>query len=450
MKQVALNDESHFTLVSGLWKGERAPLKSAKVLRGTNFGGDGLLDFDDVVDLEVEERHFAERKLAEGDIIVERSGGGPKQPVGRVALFTPPDESPYFSSNFTTTLRVRDRTVFDPGYVALYLHALYLGGATETLQRATTGIRNLDWREYLRFEIPALPLDAQKDLAHLIGSVRKAYRNERELIDVLARLKQATMRELFTRGLCGEAQKETEIGLVPESWKPTQVVRLGVVKGGKRMPKGIPLVPENTGRPYLRVTDFRDHSIRDKGILYVPRGYEGVIQRYRISSRDVYISIAGSIGLVGQVPEHLDDANLTENAAKIVLARDDVLPRFVMYALASNACQDQIERATAKNAQPKLALTRIEQILVPLPSTLDEQHEIVTILDALDRKIALHRQKRAVLEELFQSLLHKLMTGEIRVADLDLSALGSTPSLVNPGTAEPKGDFLSRAGGASP
>jgi type I restriction enzyme S subunit len=59
-----------------------------------------------------------------------------------------------------------------------------------------------------------------------------------------------------------------------------------------------------------------------------------------------------------------------------------------------------------------------------LPPSLNEQREIVAILDTLDRKIALHRQKRAVLEELFLSLLHKLMTGAIRVDQLDLSALG--------------------------
>ena len=52
-----------------------------------------------------------------------------------------------------------------------------------------------------------------------------------------------------------------------------------------------------------------------------------------------------------------------------------------------------------------------------------EQREIVSILDAIDRKIDLHRRKRAVLEELFKSLLHKLMTGEIRVDQLDLSTL---------------------------
>lgn len=74
----------------------------------------------------------------------------------------------YFSSNFTTTIRIQDQPLFNPGYIALYLHALYLDGATETLQRATTGIRNLDWREYLRIEVPAHPLQEQQSLARLI------------------------------------------------------------------------------------------------------------------------------------------------------------------------------------------------------------------------------------------------------------------------------------------
>ena len=72
---------------------------------------------------------------------------------------------------------------------------------------------------------------------------------------------------------------------------------------------------------------------------------------------------------------------------------------------------------------PILSKGTFEKIGIYASRSYDEQREIVAILDALDRKIALHRQKRAVLEELFQALLHKLMTGAIRVADLDLSAL---------------------------
>ena len=71
-------------------------------------------------------------------------------------------------------------------------------------------------------------------------------------------------------------------------------------------------------------------------------------------------------------------------------------------------------------------MARVEQIKLPLPTTLDEQREIVTILDAIDRKIDLHRRKRVALDDLFKALLHKLITGEILVAALDLSALQST------------------------
>jgi type I restriction enzyme S subunit len=60
------------------------------------------------------------------------------------------------------------------------------------------------------------------------------------------------------------------------------------------------------------------------------------------------------------------------------------------------------------------------EIVRPSP---DEQREIATILDAIDAKIDLHRRKRALLDALFQSLLHKLMTGAVRVSDLDLSSL---------------------------
>jgi type I restriction enzyme S subunit len=84
-----------------------------------------------------------------------------------------------------------------------------------------------------------------------------------------------------------------------------------------------------------------------------------------------------------------------------------------------------LRQLASGNGSTRAALTGgiLKMVPVPLPPTLDEQGEIVAILDALDRKIDLHKRKRAVLDELFKSLLHKLMTGEIRVSDLDLSDL---------------------------
>jgi type I restriction enzyme S subunit len=91
-----------------------------------------------------------------------------------------------------------------------------------------------------------------------------------------------------------------------------------------------------------------------------------------------------------------------------------------------------------------LNLDDIETFKVPCPSDQAEANEIVEILLGLDRKIDLHKRKRAVLEELFKSLLHKLMTGEIRVADLDLSALETAEESIGANGASPK-----RADGAA-
>ena len=78
---------------------------------------------------------------------------------------------------------------------------------------------------------------------------------------------------------------------------------------------------------------------------------------------------------------------------------------------------------SASDGKFNLNTAAIDSLLLPLPPTLSEQREIVAVLDVIDCKIALHRRKRAVLEELFKALLHKLMTGEIRVEELDISVL---------------------------
>ena len=284
-----------------------------------------------------------------------------------------------------------------------------------------TGRQRIPTDVLLDLPFPEFDPEEQTTVSDTLEMIQQLMAVETLSIETTQALKRAAMQTLFTRGLRGQAQKETEIGRVPESWESTNVISVATVKGGKRMPKGVALTSENTGQPYVRVTDFRDHGVDADQILFVPKSYESVIARYTISSKDVYISIAGTIGLVGQIPKSLDGANLTENAAKVSVTDERVTSRFLMYALASDTCQAQIVQSTATNAQPKLALVRIEQLQCPIPPKLDEQREIVAILDAIDRKIDLHRRKRAVLEELFKALLHKLMTGQIRVEELDLT-----------------------------
>jgi hypothetical protein len=106
-------------------------------------------------------------------------------------------------------------------------------------------------------------------------------------------------------------------GNLPSGWTKTTIGEVGKVKGGKRLPQGHSYSNSPTRFPYIRVTDFADLTINTQELKYLPSETQQFIKQYTISKDDVFISIAGSIGKVGVIPEHLDGANLTENAAKI-------------------------------------------------------------------------------------------------------------------------------------
>ena len=113
---------------------------------------------------------------------------------------------------------------------------------------------------------------------------------------------------------------EQELYELPEGWDWLFLREFAYIKGGKRLPKGEQLLDIKTAYPYVRVSDFNEKgSIDIDNLKYLsPSAYQQ-IKNYTISSEDLYISIAGTIGKTGFLPYCLKQANLTENAAKIVL-----------------------------------------------------------------------------------------------------------------------------------
>lgn len=151
---------------------------------------------------------------------------------------------------------------------------------------------------------------------------------------------------------------------------------------------------------------YSKSSIDTSDLKYLTCEDRAAIERYTISSEDVYISIAGTIGLVGIVPKELDGANLTENAAKILINNSDELNKnYLVYYLASIIGQQEIAARVAKTSQPKLAISRIEQIQLAYPP-LTEQLVISHVLHAVQRardtrlrESDLERERKAALME---------------------------------------------------
>ena len=230
--EISVADSNYFVTLNGLWTGKNPPFVQAGVIRNTNFSPSGEIDYSNIAYLQVEANQLTKRQLEPGDIILERSGGGPKQPVGRVVYFDR-REGVFSFSNFTSAIRVKDKNELDPRFVFYRLMELYQSGRTEDIQRRTTGIRNLDFSAYKdRARVPSIPLPEQKKIAHILSSVQQAIEAQERIIQTTTELKMALMHKLFTEGLRHEPQNQSEIGLVPESWEVVRIKATGTVVTG--------------------------------------------------------------------------------------------------------------------------------------------------------------------------------------------------------------------------
>jgi type I restriction enzyme S subunit len=198
--------------------------------------------------------------------------------------------------------------------------------------------------------------------------------------------------------------KQTEVGIIPNEWEERTIESIAFVTSGKRLPLGHSLTEQETPYPYIRVVDMRPGTVSLAEIKFVPVGVFPAIRRYRIFKDDIFISVAGTLGIVGKIPLELNGANLTENADRITnitCSRD-----YLLHVMGSPLIQNTIDSLRTVGAQPKLALTRIRKFLIPLPPTKAEQQAIAEALSDAD----------ALIEHLEQRIAKKRLNSRARSA----------------------------------
>lgn len=320
----------------------------------------------------------------------------------------------------TEVIPIRSYPQLHTEYLALYLKQPSIRQELASKMEGTTGRQRLPKVVVEHLLLPLPPLPEQRAIAHVLRTVQEAKEATARVIAAARELKKSLMRHLFTYGPVPVDQtdqvtlQDTEIGPIPAHWRVVKLGEVANVCGGKRLPKGHEFSAHPTSYPYIRVTDFSDGTVDKTNLKYLTSEDHEILKRYTISSNDIYISIAGTIGLVGVIPPELDGAHLTENAAKIVIQSKGVHRDFLVSALGSEICQVQIHMRATKTSQPKLALARIKTLDIPLPP-IPEQQEIARLLRAVDEKIRAEEKRKETLETLFKTLLHHLMTAKVRV-----------------------------------
>jgi type I restriction enzyme S subunit len=292
--------------------------------------------------------------------------------------------------------------------------------------RAAHGTKSLTTSNIANLEIPFPPLHEQRQIARLLSAVQRAIERQERLIALTVELRKALMDHLFTHGTRGEPLKQTEIGPLPESWEIKRLANLlreplrnGHSAKETTNPRGIRTLT-------LTAVTRADFSLANTKTTAAKAER---VKSLWLHDGDVFIERANTLDYVGLAAlyEGPDDfAIFPDLLVRIRLREDQLRPRVLAEYLIGPRCR-QYFRMNAKGTAgsfPKIDQGIIENVQVPLP-TPDEQSEIENAARTLERKHSLHVAMRKHYEGLFRTFLHQLMTAQIRIQDLDLSALGA-------------------------
>ncbi|MBQ6827414.1 MAG: restriction endonuclease subunit S, partial [Thermoguttaceae bacterium] len=183
--------------ISGEWGDEDVDGVGVPVLRTTNFTNEGVLNWDSLVTRLVAPEKREKKYLRPGDVVIEKSGGSDKQPVGRVVFYDGPERR-YLFNNFTAALRLKESLNFSAKFLFYALFAVYRRGGTKAYQNKTTGIRNLQLQRYLsELEIPAPPLATQERIVAELDAVAATLKKRQTQLAELEALVESHFVELF-------------------------------------------------------------------------------------------------------------------------------------------------------------------------------------------------------------------------------------------------------------
>jgi len=228
--------------ISGEWGTEiKNDQKGVKVIRTTNFTNRGVLDLNNVVERNIDINKHKEKILKNGDIIIEKSGGSPTKPVGRVVIFEENNNEQYLCNNFTAILRPRLEII--PKFALYMMQNLYNKNKVLKFQNKTTGIINLKLNDYLNSTNVYVPdLKKQNKIVEVLDKIQELIYKRKTQIESLDELVKSKFIEMFGEPISN-----------PKKWNVVKLGKISSVGSSKRV-----FIDElvNEGIPFYRGTEI--------------------------------------------------------------------------------------------------------------------------------------------------------------------------------------------------
>ncbi|MCU5108356.1 restriction endonuclease subunit S [Bacillus cereus] len=399
--------------VPGEWGLDPVPGKgNVPVLRSTNFQNNGFIDYTDTVERYVPCNVLSQRTIMSGDILIEKSGGSPNQPAGRV-VFCDTDFNGT-SSNFIEIGKIKDQ--YDKKFVFYVLYYLYKSGRVLKYQQQTTGIINFKFNEYRSEEYIDIPIlkNEQAQISNVLTKIDNCIMNVEKLISKYNRIKIGMMQDLLTKGIDERGNIRTEkthdfkdspIGRIPVEWDYKELKDAIILNNYLRKP--ISAIERNKipgSYPYYGATGIIDtiNQFRVEG-EFVLMGEDGD-HFLKWKSREMTILTKGRFNV--------------SNHAHILKGNGSCLTKWIHYFFAHRDITYYLTRQGA--GRFKLNKESLLTLPILVPKTLDEQQRICNSLEIYNKKLEAYNRQLSKLKRLKTGLMQELLTGKARVTDLVL------------------------------
>ncbi len=311
----------------------------------------------------------------------------------------------------------------DPDFLYFLAWSDHVMPIAKTLVSGSTPSRQrVDPTSFYRLRVPLPPLPEQKKIAHILSTVQRAIEAQERIIQTTTELKEALMHKLFTEGLRGERQKQTEIGLVPESW---EVVELEQIAESFQYGTSVKCGYDVKGKPVLRIPNVVGGAMDISDIKFgKPKPNE--IGKLRLQSGDLLFvrtnGVKENAGRCSLFEDELEDCYFASYLIRVRIDPRRLNPSFLNEYSRTEVGTSFLSGKAIRTADGKFNINSgtLKAMRVPVPA-IEEQEEIARALALIDTKSSSARAKQSALQGLFRSLLHELMTASIRVHELEFS-----------------------------
>jgi type I restriction enzyme S subunit len=264
------------------------------------------------------------------------------------------------------------------------------------------------------------PLPEQQKIAFVLSKIQLTIEQQNKIIQTTKELKKSLMNKLFAEGLHGEEKKETEIGLIPKSWDAVKLGDEGILE---LVQYGISVRGEPDGKyPILRMNCLINGYVVNEKLQFVNID-KALFHKFQLEQGDILFNRTNSIDLVGKtgIFSLKGEYTFASYLIRLKTNKKKLDPSFLNLYLNLDESQKRLKTlATRGVSQSNISGSRLKTFSIPLPSDLRAQEEISKIVSSIDRKLSQAESRKQTLQALFKTMLNQLMTGQVRVKDLDI------------------------------